>query len=94
MNEVNLIEFLGQVPTSETSRVFRDFLCGHVREMICEVMAAEVTELYGPKHAPTEADFYRTEPTLVPRFVYQRALNHPKAFRAIAELDDAVLEAV
>ncbi|QDT60716.1 hypothetical protein SV7mr_32420 [Stieleria bergensis] len=37
LNEVNLIESLGQVPASETVRVFRDFLRGHVREMSCEV---------------------------------------------------------
>lgn len=27
--------------------------------MICEVMAAEVTELCGPKHAPSSSDHYR-----------------------------------
>jgi hypothetical protein len=30
-----------------------------VREMICEVMAAEVTELCGPKHSRTGNDHYR-----------------------------------
>ena len=59
MNDVNLIESLGQVPASETGRVFRDFLRGHVREMICEVMASEVTELCGFKHAPSSSDHYR-----------------------------------
>ncbi len=27
--------------------------------MICEVMAAEVTELFGPKHHPSSHDHYR-----------------------------------
>ena len=59
MNEVSLLESLGQVSASETGQVFRDFLRGHVREMICEVMAAEVTELCGPKHDPSRSDHYR-----------------------------------
>jgi transposase-like protein len=60
MNEANLLQALGQVPASETGEVFREFLRGHVREMICEVMAAEVTELCGPKHAPdSDSDHYR-----------------------------------
>ena len=59
MNEVSLLESLGQVSSSQTGQVFRDFLRGHVREMICEVMAAEVTELCGPKHHPSPSDHYR-----------------------------------
>ncbi|MDB4645266.1 IS256 family transposase, partial [Rubripirellula sp.] len=59
MNEANLLECLGQVSASETGQVFRDFLRGHVREMICEVMAAEVTELCGPKHDPSSSAHYR-----------------------------------
>ena len=59
MNETSLLESLGQVSASETGQVFRDFLRGHVREMICEVMAAEVTELCGPKHDPSPSDRYR-----------------------------------
>lgn len=59
MNEVSLLESLGQVSASETGQVFRDFLRGHVREMICEVMAAEVTQLCGPKHDPSPSDHYR-----------------------------------
>ena len=59
MNEVSLLESLGQVSASETGQVFRDFLRGHVREMICEVMAAEVTELCGPNHDPSSSDHYR-----------------------------------
>ena len=59
MNEVSLLESLGQVSASETGQIFRDFLRGHVREMICEVMAAEVTALCGPKHDPSSSDHYR-----------------------------------
>ncbi len=59
MNEVNLLESLGQVSSSQTGQVLRDFLRGQVREMICEVMAAEVTELCGPKHHPSSRDHYR-----------------------------------
>ena len=59
MDEVSLLQSLGQVSASETGQVFREFLRGHVREMICEVMAAEVTELCGPKHAPPRSDHYR-----------------------------------
>lgn len=43
MIEVSLLESLEQVSTSQTGQVFPDFLRGHVREMICEFMAAEVT---------------------------------------------------
>ena len=59
MNEVNLLESLGQVSCAQTGEVFRDFLRGHVREMICEVMAAEVSQLCGPKHDPSPSDHYR-----------------------------------
>jgi len=59
MNEVSLLQSLGQVSVEETGKVFRDFLRGHVREMICEVMAAEVTQLCGPKHSPSASEHYR-----------------------------------
>lgn len=59
MNESSHLQVLGRVSASETSQIFRDFLRGHVREVICEVMAAEVTELCGPKHAPSSSDHYR-----------------------------------
>ncbi|MBB3207359.1 hypothetical protein FHS27_003180 [Rhodopirellula rubra] len=48
MNEVSLLQSLGQVSASETGGVFRDFIRGHVRVMISVVMAAEVTQLCGP----------------------------------------------
>ena len=59
MNKATLLQSLGQAAVSKTGHVFREFLRGHVREMICEVMAAEVTELCGPKHAPSPSDHYR-----------------------------------
>jgi hypothetical protein len=59
MNEVSLLQSFGQVSASETGQVFRDFPRGHVREMICEVMAAEVTEICGSKHHPSPSDHYR-----------------------------------
>ena len=48
MDDLNLTEALGQVSASEAGVIFRNFLRGGVRQMICEVMAAEVTELCGP----------------------------------------------
>jgi putative transposase len=59
MNEVSLLQSLGQVSSSQTGQAYRDFLRGQAREMICEVMAAEVTELCGPKHHPSSRDHYR-----------------------------------
>jgi putative transposase len=60
MNESNLLQSLGQVSVGEASEIFRDHLRGCVREMICEVMAAEVAALCGPKHAPTSGDVFRS----------------------------------
>jgi len=59
MIEVNPLQLFGQVPVSRAAEVFRDILRGHVREMICEVMAVEVTELCGLKHSPSTSDHYR-----------------------------------
>jgi transposase-like protein len=52
MDDFNLTETLGQVSSSEAGVIFRNFLRGGVRQMICEVMAEEVSELCGPKHHP------------------------------------------
>jgi hypothetical protein len=49
MDESNLLQSLGQVSVAEAAEIFRDHLRGCVREM----MAAEVTALCGPLHAPT-----------------------------------------
>ena len=54
-HDLNLTEALGQVSASEAGVIFRNFLRGGVRQMICEVMAAEVTELCGPKHHPNDS---------------------------------------
>jgi transposase-like protein len=59
MDDLTLIETLGQVSSSEAGSIFRNFLRGGVRQMICEVMAAEVNELCGPKHGPNDSDFVR-----------------------------------
>jgi len=55
MDDLNLTEALGQVSASEAGTIFRKFLRGSVRQMICEVMSAEVTELCGPKHHPNDS---------------------------------------
>jgi len=60
MHESNLLQLLGQVSTGEASEIFRDYLRGCVREMICDVMAAEVSELCGPKHAPSGGEVFRS----------------------------------
>jgi len=39
------VELLGQASGAEVGDAFREFLRSHVRLMIAEVMAAEVTEL-------------------------------------------------
>ncbi|EMI43662.1 hypothetical protein RRSWK_03824 [Rhodopirellula sp. SWK7] len=39
MSDVGPLQSLGQVSTSESGEVFRDFIRGNVREMICDVMA-------------------------------------------------------
>ena len=52
MDDFNLTKTLGQVSSSEAGAIFRNFLRGGVRQMICEVMAEEVNELCGPKHHP------------------------------------------
>lgn len=59
MNEHNFLSHLGQVSSSEAGEVFRDFLRGSIRSMICEVMSAEVSELCGPKYSPAGGDKYR-----------------------------------
>ncbi len=59
MDDCSIFETLGQVSSSEAGSIFRNFLRGSVRQMICEVMAAEVNELCGPKHRPNESDYVR-----------------------------------
>lgn len=57
--ESNLYRVLGQVSSDEAGQIFREHLRGFVRQMISEVMAAEVEELCGPKHHPSVSDHYR-----------------------------------
>ena len=57
--DFNLYQTLGQVSSGDAGQIFRDHLRGFVREMISEVMAAEVNELCGPKHKPSDSDHYR-----------------------------------
>ena len=60
MNESMLLETLGQVSASDASEVFRMHLRGCVLQMISQVMAAEVSELCGPKHRPSASDCFRS----------------------------------
>ena len=57
--ESNLYQSLGQVSSADAGQIFRDHLRGCVRQMISEVMAAEVNELCGPKHKPSGNDHFR-----------------------------------
>lgn len=59
MDGHSVLELLGQVSSSQAGQVFRDFLRGSVRRMICEVMAAEVSELCGQKHNRNGGSIYR-----------------------------------
>jgi transposase-like protein len=59
MTESNLLATLGQVSSADAGVVFRDHLRGCVRQMISEVMAAEVTELCGGKHSPNGDGVFR-----------------------------------
>ena len=59
MNDSNLLQTLGQVSFEVASEVFRNHLRGLVRQMISDVMAAEVTELCGAKYQPNGGDIYR-----------------------------------
>jgi putative transposase len=87
MNEVSVLQALGQVSASETGQVFREFLRGHVREMICEVMATEVTELCGPKHSRSQGDHYRagSSPGRVLYECEREAITRPRVRRTDAD---------
>ena len=74
MDDCSIFATLGQVSSSDAGAVFRDFLRGSVRQMICEVMAAEVNELCGPKHHPSDSAHFRSgaQPGVVSRFFRKR----------------------
>lgn len=59
MDDFNLYQTLGQVSSVEAAAIFRDFLRGSVRQMICDAMASEVSELCGPKHHPEQGEHFR-----------------------------------
>jgi hypothetical protein len=59
MTKVSPLQSLGQVSVPQTASVFHHFLRGHVRAMICGVMAADATELCVPNYSPTPSDPYR-----------------------------------
>ena len=59
MDESILLRELGQVSSEDAGVVFRAYLRGCVRQMLTDVMAAEVTELCGAKHRPSENDHFR-----------------------------------
>lgn len=59
MDESRLLLELGQASSSEAGVVFREHLRGCVRQMLVDVMSAEVTELCGWKHAPSDSDCFR-----------------------------------
>ena len=60
MDESSVLRELGQVSPGEAARVFHGYLRGCVLEMICEVMAAEVTQLCGTKHSPAGEAYFRS----------------------------------
>ena len=64
MDDFNLVETLGQVSSNEAGVIFRNFLRGGVRQMICEVMAEEVNDLCGPKHHPNTSGNVRAGSSL------------------------------
>ena len=55
MEESILLAELGQVSSEQAGVAFRAYLRGWVRQMVSEVMAAEVDALCGPKHRPNFA---------------------------------------
>ena len=71
MNQSSLFEQLGQATTLVAGGVFRNYLRGAVRHMIVEVMVAEVEELAGPKHHPTEDRVHRRAGSAVGRVLHE-----------------------
>ena len=59
MDQSKVVELLGQASGAEVGDVFREFLRSHVRLMIADVMAAEVTELCGVKYGPRAGSEYQ-----------------------------------
>ena len=59
MDESSLLQSLGQVSAGDAAEICRNDLRGCLRGMICDVMAAEVSELCRPKHSPTSGGMFR-----------------------------------
>jgi putative transposase len=60
MDQFSELWSLGQIDSSESGRVFREFLRGQVRQSLVNIMADEVSQLCGPKHHPAaDADCRR-----------------------------------
>lgn len=59
MDNLNLLQTLGQVSSDQVSEVFRQHLRGAVLKMISDVMAEEVTSLCGEKHRPVDREYFR-----------------------------------
>ena len=66
MSEFSLFGQLDQVSDSEAGKVFRVCLRCHVRDLICRVMAQEVSLLCGLKHLPTGGGKFRSDGRAAP----------------------------
>ena len=60
MDESKLLSSLGQVCGEKQGVVFGEYLRGCVRQMLSDVMAAEVTESRGAKHRPNGSEHFRS----------------------------------
>ena len=60
MSDFSLFGKMGQASGSEAGEVFRRFVRDQVRELVCRVMAEEVSLLCGPKHQPSGGESYRS----------------------------------
>jgi transposase-like protein len=88
VDQRNVLEELGQVEPEDVGRVFREYLRGVSREMLVQVMAAEIEILCGPAyHANPEASGYRAGSA--PGYAYmesrREAVQRPRARRRKAE---------
>ena len=52
IKEAHVTESRRLVPAPETDLILRDYLCGHIRAIIWEVIDTEVTKLCGRTHSP------------------------------------------
>ena len=59
MNEINLREALAQASDSEAVELFQKTLRQSIRLALFEAMEAEVNQLCGAKHRPSESEYSR-----------------------------------